>query len=61
MKFWYAVDRAVKKTVREKTVTEVNGVRFFCESGMLFVRLPSGRCLSYVKPRIGVNRFGGES
>lgn len=61
VRFWYAVDRAVKKTVKEKTVTEVNGVRFFCESGMLFVRLPSGRCLSYVKPRIGVNRFGGES
>ena len=59
--YWYAVDRAVKKTIKERKATEVNGVKFFCESGMLFIRLPSGRCLSYVKPKIGVNRFGGES
>ncbi len=61
VRFWYAVDRAVKKTIKEKTVTEVNGVRFFCESGMLFVQLPSGRCLSYVEPEIRVNRFGMDS
>lgn len=44
-----------------KVPTEVNGIKFLCRSGMLFIKLPSGRTLSYVKPRIGENRFGGES
>ena len=44
-----------------KVPTEVNGIKFLCRSGMLFVKFPSGRTLSYVKPRIGENRFGGES
>lgn len=61
VKFWWAVDAAVKKAVKEKTVQEVNGVKFTYRSGMLFITLPSGRTLSYVKPRPGVNRFGGES
>ena len=61
VKFWWAVDAAVKKAVKEKTTQEVNGVKFVCKSGMLFITLPSGRTLSYVKPRIGENRFGGES
>ena len=38
-----------------------NGIRFYYRSGMLFIRLPSGRDLAYVKPRIGENQFGGES
>lgn len=57
---WWGVDRAVKKAVKEMTTTEVKGIRFEYQSGMLFIRLPSGRKLSYVKPRIGENRFGGE-
>ena len=40
---------------------EVRGIKFFYKSGMLFIQLPSGRGLSYVKPRIGENQFGGES
>ena len=59
--FWWAVDEAVKKAVRQKTETETHGLRFTCISGMLFVTLPSGRRLAYVKPKIGVNQFGGES
>ena len=59
--FWWDVDRAVKLTVREHLTTEVRGIRFGYKSGMLFIKLPSGRCLSYVKPRIGENQFGGES
>ena len=55
------MDRAVKTAVKEHIQTEVREIRFFCKSGMLFIRLPSGRCLSYVKPRIGENQFGGES
>ena len=59
--FWWDVDHAVKMTVTEHLQTEVNGIRFYYKSGMLFIRLPSGRDLAYVKPRIGENKFGGES
>ena len=59
--FWWDVDNAVKKTIKERIPTVVRGIRFFYKSGMLFIKLPSGRCLSYVKPRIGENQFGGES
>ena len=51
----------MKKVIREKKPQVVKGVQFFYQSGMLFIRLPSGRTLSYVKPRMGENRFGGES
>lgn len=59
--FWWNVDNAVKTTIKMKIPTEVNGIKFLCRSGMLFIKLLSGRTLSYVKPRIGENRFGGES
>lgn len=61
VRFWWDVDTAVKRAVKERTPQEVKGIRFFWRSGMLFIRLPSGRTLSYVKPRMGENRFGGES
>lgn len=61
VKFWWDVDRCVKKTVKERVPTETNGIQFRYQSGMLFILLPSGRQLSYVKPRIGENKFGGES
>ena len=61
VRFWWDVDRATKTVVREHTSYEVRGLKFFYESGMLFVCLPSGRNLAYVKPRLGVNKFGGES
>lgn len=59
--FWWAVDEAVKTAIRGKTETETHGIRFTCQSAMLFITLPSGRRLAYVKPKIDVNRFGGES
>ena len=59
--FWWDIDRAVKTAIKEQIPTEVRGIHFLCKSGMLFIKLPSGRMLSYVKPRIGENRFGGES
>ena len=59
--FWWDVDRAVKTVVRERTVHTVKGLQFYYRSGILFIRLPSGRTLSYIKPRMGENRFGGES
>lgn len=59
--FWWDIDRAVKTTIKQRIQTEVRGIRFFYKSGMLFIKLPSGRLLSYVKPRIGENQFGGES
>ena len=61
IKFWWDVDRAVKTCVMEKTHAETHGIRFQYQSGFLFITLPSGRRLAYVKPRIGENRFGGES
>lgn len=59
--FWWQVDKAVKTAIKKRIPVQVNNLRFFCKSGMLFIELPSGRRLSYVKPRIGENRFGGES
>ena len=61
VKFWWAVDRAVMKAITDRTTTETHGLTFTCRSGMLFITLPSGRKLAYVKPRIGMNQFGGES
>lgn len=58
---WWSVDRAVKKAVNEKTTAETYGLTFSYESGFLFIELPSGRRLAYAKPRIGENKFGGES
>ena len=59
--FWWAVDRAVKECIKKRVPTETHGIRFDCQSGMLFITLFSGRRLAYVKPRIGENQFGGES
>ena len=58
---WWDVDEAVKKTVTDKVPTETHGLHFMYEKGFLFIELPSGRRLAYVKPRIGENKFGGES
>ena len=59
--FWWDVDHAVKECIKKRMPTETHGIRFSCQSGMLFITLFSGRRLAYVKPRIGENRFGGES
>ena len=61
IELWWAVDKAVKKAIKEKTATETYGLKFSCASGFLFIELPSGRRLAYAKPRIGENQFGGES
>ena len=58
---WWDVDDAAKEAVRDKVPTETHGLRFVYEKGFLFIELPSGRRLAYVKPRIGENKFGGES
>lgn len=60
VRFWWDADRAAKDAVKQKTTTETRGIRFSYQSGVLFITLPSGRKLSYVKPRIGTNRFGSE-
>ena len=59
--FWWSVDGAAKEAVIGRTTTSTHGIRFICKSGMLFIELPSGRRLAYVKPKMGENRFGGES
>ncbi len=59
--YWWAVDNAVKTAIEMRIPQKVGCVRFEVKSGMLFIMLPSGRQLAYVKPRIGENKFGGES
>lgn len=60
VKFWWDVDRAVIEAVKYKHTTTDYGLTFSCRSGMLFITLPSGRKLAYVKPKVGTNKFGGE-
>ena len=59
--FWWAVDRAAKDCIKERSTKITHGIRFIYQGSMMFIELPSGRRLSYVKPRIGENQFGGES
>jgi len=59
VKFWWDVDKAATEAVRNKCTNSTHGITFSCQSGMLFITLPSGRRLAYVKPRIGENKFGG--
>lgn len=59
--FWWNVDKAVKKVVKEKTSVRLKDLVFSYQSGILFITLPSGRRLAYVKPKIGENQYGGES
>lgn len=59
--FWWAVDRAAKDCIKERSKTVTHGIQFICQSGMMFIELPSGRRLAYAKPRIGENKFGDES
>lgn len=61
VQLWWDVDSAVKATIKQHIQTETHGIKFMYKSGMLFIHLPSGRNLSYVKPRMGENKFGGES
>ena len=60
-KFWWDVDKAASTCVRERTAAETHGIRFLYQSGMMFIVLPSGRRLVYVKPKMGLNHFGNES
>jgi DNA polymerase len=60
VKFWWDVDKAAMGAVRYKHTNSTYGITFSCQSGMLFITLPSGRRLAYVKPRIGENKFGGQ-
>ncbi|MDB8711982.1 DNA polymerase [Mediterraneibacter gnavus] len=59
--FWWAIDAAVKQAVIYKTSAETHGFKIYYQGGMLFIDLPSGRRLCYVKPRMGVNQFGSDS
>ena len=60
VRLWWDVDKAAMTAVRDRTVTETHGIRFGLQSGILFITLPSGRRLAYVKPRIGTNQFGSD-
>lgn len=58
---WWSVDRAAKDCIKSRSISETHGIQFIYKSGFLFIQLPSGRRLAYVKPQIGMNKFGGES
>ena len=58
---WWEVDKAVKECIKKRILTKSHGIQFIYQSGMLRITLPSGRQLTYVKPKIGMNLFGGES
>jgi DNA polymerase len=60
VQFWWDIDRAVMDAVRYHIPSIIYGLKIEYRSGMLFIRLPSGRRLAYVKPKIGTNRFGSE-
>lgn len=60
VRLWWDIDRAAMKAVKEHATTITHGIRCAYQSGMLFITLPSGRKLAYVKPRIGENRFGSD-
>lgn len=55
---WWAVDSAVTEAVQRRTSAKTHGIRFTYRSGMLLITLPSGRNLTYIKPKIGTNSFG---
>lgn len=59
--FWWAIDSAVKQAVIYKTAADTHGFHIYYQGGMLFIDLPSGRRLSYVKPRMSINQFGSDS
>jgi DNA polymerase bacteriophage-type len=58
VKLWWAVGKAVVTAVRDGTTTETNGIKFAVQSGILFITLPSGRKLAYLKPRLTTNQYG---
>lgn len=60
-KYWWDIDAAAVKAVRERVSVRVGSVCFSVRSGILFVTLPSGRNLAYVKPRLEKNRFDRDS
>ena len=58
---WWAVDKAIKDAIVMKGLTRTHGIEFECRSGLLRITLPNGRKLTYIKPKIEINKFGGES
>lgn len=61
VELWWEVDKAIKDAIAMKGVTKTHGIEFECRSGLLRIKLPSGRKLTYIKPKIEINKFGGES
>ena len=61
VQLWYDIDNAAKQAILYKGTRDTHGIQFECRNGMMFIHLPSGRMLSYVRPKIGVNRFGSDS
>ena len=58
VQFWRSVGDAAMKAVRERTTVRAGKVTFCCKDGVLFAKLPSGRTLAYIAPRLETGRFG---
>ena len=56
-KFWWEVGSAAIKAVKEKIETRVGKISFIYKSGILFIKLPSGRSIAYDKPRLEKNQY----
>lgn len=61
VQLWADINAAAIETISTRQPTSVGALTFTVESGIMFIRLPSGRRLAYVKPKLGENRFGGTS
>lgn len=59
VQLWADINAAAIETISTRQPTSVGALTFTVESGIMFIRLPSGRRLAYVKPKLGENRFGG--
>ena len=61
VEFWWQIGRIIKSVITDRKPIPFRGMTFRFEMNMLFIDLPSGRSLVYIKPRIEENDFGGES
>ncbi|HAK41693.1 MAG TPA: hypothetical protein DCM59_01845, partial [Clostridium sp.] len=60
-KFWWDCDKAAKKAITERTTVSMQyGLKFIYNPGVLFIQLPSGRKLAYIKPKIEVGKYGSD-
>ena len=58
VQFWWDVEKAATETIKDHQDRTVGRIGFQFYSNTLWIVLPSGRKLAYIKPRLQPNRFG---